>query len=259
MSKETNEMIKRIKQRIKIKEEKLERKLTPEEKQKIKKIVIKEYKRENRVKNIKKGIFLALGIIGIGTGAKNLLTDGSEHQIDNNSTEIEMEINKQDEEIKDFKESLQVNVNEIKQEQQDINYDQIINEIIEEYNEKYNMELTENDISYIKSKPQFLGINNGTYIQDYKQNTQVEEYIKDNIKEVYVMVNNQNDSIISSLGIVDKQITNIDTKVVMDQNKKEYFESSNKIDFTKDKNEEEIKQIYNAIENQYEKEIEEQR
>lgn len=254
MSKKTNEIIRRIQ----IKEEKLERKLTTKEKRKIEKSVIREYRR----KNIIKGIFSTLGIITIGAGAHALLTDGSEHQQDN-KTELEMEIENQEEVTNTFKEELKVDIDAITQEQNEeneVDYDKIMAEILDEYNEKYDIELTEEDISYIKSNPQFLGItDDGTYIQDYKQNTPVQEYIDDGIKDIYVMINNNDNTIISSLGKVDGKITNIDTKVVMDGQRNEYFESDKKIDLTEDKNQEEIEQIYETIENEYEKELEEER
>lgn len=255
MSKKTNE----IRKRIQIAEEKIGRELTKTEKQKIEKKVILKYRRENFIR----GAFLAIGIT-IGAGGHALLTDGNNASRDANSKQAtEMQIDNQEKNNNSFKEDLKYDTNAIvpeENENNEIDYDEIISEIIEEYNKKYNTELSSEDISYIKSNPQFLGISDdGTYIQDYKQNTPTEEYIYDNIKDIYVMINNKDNKIITSLGKVKGKIENIDTKVVMDSERNEYFESDKKIDLTENKKEEEIEQIYDTLENEYENEIEEER
>lgn len=257
MSKKTNE----IRKRIQIAEEKKGRKLTEKERQRIEKKVILKYRRENFIR----GAFLAVGIT-IGAGGHALLTDGNNANKDeNNKQATEMQIDNQEKNNNNnsFKEDLKYNTNTITPEENEnnaIDYDKIISEVLDEYNEKYNTKLSVEDISYIKSNPQFLGISDdGTYIQDYKQNTPTEEYVYDNIKDIYVMIDNKDKTIITSLGEVDGKIENIDTKVVMDSKRNEYFESDKKIDLTENKDEEQIKQTYDAIQNEYEKEIEEER
>lgn len=253
MSKKTNEI------RIKIQkaEEKIGRQLTKKERQKIEKQVIRKYNRQNLIR----GAFLALGIV-IGAGGHALLTAGNNPDKENKQ-EIEMEMDTQDETTNSFKEDLKVDIDSItteKEENEEVDYDKIMSEILEEYNERYDAELSQEDISFIKSNPQFLGIkDDGTYIQDYKQNTPVQEYTKERIGDVYIIINNKDNTIITSLGKVKGQITNIDTKVVMDKDRKEYFESDKKIDLTGDKNKEEVEQIYEAIQNEYEKDLEEER
>lgn len=255
MSKKTNE----IRKRIQIAEEKKGRELTEKERQRIEKKVILKYRRENFIR----GAFLAVGIT-IGAGGHALLTDGSNTSKEtNNKQATEMQIDNQEKNNNSFKEDLKYNTNTIipeENENSEIDYDEIISEILDEYNEKYNTELSSEDISYIKSNPQFLGISNdGTYIQDYKQNTPTEEYISDNIKDIYIMINNKDNTIITSLGKVKGKIENIDTKVVMDSERDEYFESDKKINLTENKNEEQIEQIYDTLKNEYENEIEEER
>lgn len=257
MSKKTNE----IRKRIQIAEEKAGRELTKQERQKIEKKVIRKYKRENLIRSA----FLAVGIT-IGAGGHALLTDGSNLSKDTNNkqtTEMQIDNNEKDNN-NSFKEDLKVDINTIASEEKkenennQIDYDKSMSEILEEYNEKYDTELSKDDISYIKSNPQFLGLtNDGTYIQDYKENTPVDEYTTDGIKDIYVMINNNDNTIITSLGKVDGEITNIDTKVIMDNEKNEYFESDKKIDLTENKSQEQIEKIYDTLENQYEKEIKE--
>ena len=79
-----------------------------------------------------------------------------------------------------------------------------LEEIAKEYNEEYDTNLTASDISYIKSNPQYLTIDeDGTYVQDYRQSGENNEYIYDNIKDVYVFINKKDDTIISSIGKVE--------------------------------------------------------
>ena len=128
-------------------------------------------------------------------------------------------------------------------------YNQILEDIANEYNEKYGTKLSPTDITYIKSNPQFLAIdNNGEYVQDYKETQKYDSYIQDKIKNIYVFVNKKDNTIISSIGKVEDEVQNIDTKIVMDSQKKEYISNSKKIDITQGKTNEEIDEIYNAME-----------
>lgn len=128
-------------------------------------------------------------------------------------------------------------------------YNQILEDIANEYNEKYGTKLSPTDITYIKSNPQFLAIDNkGEYIQDYKETQKYDSYIQDKIKNIYVFVNKKDNTIISSIGKVKDEVQNIDTKIVMDSQRKEYISNSEKIDITQGKTNEEIDEIYNAME-----------
>ena len=225
---------KEIRKRIQIAEEKKGRELTKTEKQKIEKKVIKKYRRESLIR----GAFLAIGIT-IGAGAHALLTEGNNKPQENpqqTETTIDNTEKKQSTE-KDFKENIKA-----------ITYSQITEEIAKEYNEKYNTNLSASDIAYIQSKPQFLAIDdNGTYIQDYKQSQDYSQYITSGIKNVYVFINKNDNTIISSIGKVSNDIQNVDTKIVMGTEKKEYVESDKKIDITEGKNKEEKEEIYEAM------------
>ena len=128
-------------------------------------------------------------------------------------------------------------------------YNQILEDIANEYNEEYDTKLSAADITYIKSNPQFLAIdNNGEYIQDYKQTQKYGSYIQDKIKNIYVFINKEDNTIISSIGKVADKVQNIDTKIVMDSQRKEYISNNKKIDITQGKTSEEIEEIYNAME-----------
>ena len=203
-------------------------------KEKIEKKVIKKYRRESLIR----GAFLAIGIT-IGAGAHALLTEGNNKPKENpqqTETTIDNTEKKQSTE-KDFKENIKA-----------ITYSQITEEIAKEYNEKYNTSLSASDIAYIQSNPQFLAIDdNGTYIQDYKQSQDYSQYITSGIKNVYVFINKNDNTIISSIGKVSNDIQNVDTKIVMGTEKKEYVESDKKIDITEGKNKEEKEEIYEAM------------
>lgn len=100
----------------------------------------------------------------------------------------------------------------------------------------------------IKSNPQYLTIDeDGTYVQDYRQSGENNEYIYDNIKDVYVFINKKDDTIISSIGKVENEVKNIDTNIVMLSGKQEYVESDKKIDITKGKDKEQLEEMYKAM------------
>ena len=138
--------------------------------------------------------------------------------------------------------------NDFKENLQTLTYSQITEEIAKEYNEEYDTNLTASDISYIKSNPQYLTIDeDGTYVQDYRQSGENNEYIYDNIKDVYVFINKKDDTIISSIGKVENEVKNIDTNIVMLSGKQEYVESDKKIDITKGKDKERLEEMYKAM------------
>ncbi len=234
MSKKTNE----IRRKIKEKEEKYKRKLTYKEVKRIEKDVLRKYNMRKKVA----GIFLALGITTVGgVTAGHLLASGS-NDVPENAKKTEATIENSEnmdtsKKTNDFKENLQT-----------LTYSQITEEIAKEYNEEYDTNLTASDISYIKSNPQYLTIDeDGTYVQDYRQSGENNEYIYDNIKDVYVFINKKDDTIISSIGKVENEVKNIDTNIVMLSGKQEYVESDKKIDITKGKYKEQLEEMYKAM------------
>ena len=184
MSKKTNE----IRRKIKEKEEKYKRKLTYKEVKRIEKDVLKKYNRRKKIA----GIFLALGITTVGGATAGLLLASGSNDVPENAKKTEATIENSEKtdtskKTNDFKENLQT-----------LTYSQITEEIAKEYNEEYDTNLTASDISYIKSNPQYLTIDeDGTYVQDYRQSGENNEYIYDNIKDVYVFINKKDDKIIS--------------------------------------------------------------
>lgn len=230
---------KEIRKRIQVEEEKKGRELTKKERQKIEKKVISKYRRESFIR----GAFLAVGIT-IGTGGHALLTAGND-KVQENKTQTETTIDNIDsekeeqssEQEKSFKGDIKI-----------ITYNQITEDIAREYNEKYNANLSAADIAYIQTNPQFLFVDDkGTYIQDYKQSENYSNYIDSGIDDIYVFINKNDNTIISSIGKVSNDIQNINTKIVMGADRKEYIESDKKIDIVQEKNKEEKQKIYEAM------------
>ena len=243
-----------VKRNIDKKREKLGRGLSREEKKSIvKKVFWQHFKRD-----VFGTIAIGLGIFAGFNTVKtiNAYQDDKKIEIDNDS---EKDTSKS-EDIK-FKDGLHVKIDEKQEIGEEIDYDKIMDEIIDEYNQKYDEKLSKENLGYIKSRPQFLGIDeNGEYVQDYKQKENVDSYLTAGIGEIYVLINKDNNSVIGSLGKVEGEITNVDTKIVMDGNRKEYLEGEKKLDLTKDIDNKEIdeKSIenrYKALENEYQKVI----
>ena len=99
----------------------------------------------------------------------------------------------------------------------------------------------------LKSTPQFLGVKDWKYIQDDKQETEVDTYITDKIKNIYVLVNKKDKTIIGSLGKIEGELQNVDTKIVMDQERKEYIEKGESVNITKIVDKELLDDMYSAI------------
>lgn len=113
MGKITKAMIKReIQERIKRKEERIERQLTQEEIDKIEKGVIRKVRRENTIRAAWLSIGIFLGI-GAGAGGHALLTAGNEpKQPNGQESESEVDIDKKDEKI-EFKNGLSVSIDQL--------------------------------------------------------------------------------------------------------------------------------------------------
>ena len=272
-----------IRRRIKAKEKREGRPLSKQERRKIEKNVIRKHRKENIIR----ALFLSLGIVAGATTIKALdrgRTISSnqpkqEQTIEQDSTMTNQAIEQdstianqaieQDSSIAnqateqyntqtkgktydDFKDSLHVNSNDT------INYNQVEQEIINEFNQINNDNLTKDDVAYLLSKPQFIGIDeNNQYIQDYKEETKVSQYKTSGIGNIYVAIDRRDNSVIYSVGKIDNKVANVDTKVVMknDSNGQriEYFKSNKAINPTLNKDEKSINNIYETMEYEFDK------
>ncbi len=229
----------KTKQKVKAEIKRINEKRINEGKQELtekqrKRITEKIVKQEKRKRNIK-AVLVSLGIL---TGGVVLLNPANEPETKPTIETTVDEAKTTSDAKEEFTQSMKVKT-----------YNQILEDIANEYNEKYGTKLSPTDITYIKSNPQFLAIdNNGEYVQDYKETQKYDSYIQDKIKNIYVFVNKKDNTIISSIGKVEDEVQNIDTKIVMDSQKKEYISNSKKIDITQGKTNEEIDEIYNAME-----------
>lgn len=255
-----------IKKRIERSEKKLGRELTKNERRKIEKKVIRKHRRENFIR----GLFLAAGVF-LGASGVKALDSGKNIEKQHNQQTQEAIINSKEnisqneKYVKDnksqedkFRDSLIVDKDELnkKTKEEEIDYEKIEQKIIDEYNQEYNDNLTKEETSIIQSTPQFVGIDkNNNYIQDYKQETPVVQYKTNGIGNIYVAIDNRDEKIIYSVGKIEGKIVNVDTKVVQTYNdgkRKEYFESNNNLDITKNKDEKEVNNIYDTLEHEFE-------
>ena len=152
-----------IRKRIQIREERLDRKLTKEEKHKITKSVKRKVARENLVR----GVFMAIGI-SIGAGGHALLTAGNNEEANRN--QVESEINSEEQnDRQEFVDSLKVDTIPI-------NIDNG-----QELTEEQIRENVENEINELETKEEILDYIKDIYANEYNiQNN--EDITKEQIK-----------------------------------------------------------------------------
>ncbi len=253
----------KVRSDLRKKEREIGRKLNKEEKREF---IIQDIQRLRGLSG-KVIIFSALvasgiaGITAMGTNKTKLLEAPKESKV----ISTEEALADKDEKLKtnnnEFKESLQVDFDQNSVYIDENNNNDIVQEIIG----RYNNNLSEADIGYIKTNPQFVTIDeNGNYVYDYKEKTNASEYItdKNQIGDIYTVIDRTNDKIISSVGMIDNKIVNINSKQVL-LGDKEYLQSDNMIDLTKnenqeEKNEEELSKVYDNLKDNYEKVLEDQ-
>mgnify|MGYP000123137103 CR=1 FL=1 len=237
-----------IRNKIKKEEEIKGRKLEKEERSKL----IKKEKRKCRVRATYTALIAAIGITAGATTIKYLEAPKD------NKTKVEAQT-KTDDKRKDFLEKTKADVIiTIAPEEEKLEAKDILAE------HGYNID--DDKIGCIKSKPQFITINeNQEYVDDYKENTEASDYITDNkrIEDMYTLINRDDNTIITTLGRIDDKYVNIDAKQVM-VNGKEYFQGENVVDVTKDdqgneKSQDELKKVYEGLENKYNQIIENQK
>ena len=99
---------------------------------------------------------------------------------------------------------------------------------------------------------------NSKYVADYKEKTKAKDYIteQERIDNMYSIVDKKNSVIIATIGNIDDKYVNISAKQLKTDDK-EYLQSENTIDFSKNKDgkyktQNQLKKIYETIQNQYE-------
>ncbi len=239
-----------IRKKLKEQEEKKGEKLTKEEKNKT-------IKKEKRKCRRRAGVVAVVAALGFTAGYSNvkLLPEGKD-----NKTAIE-------ETAKTERENFLENNKVAETPKVKNNEKEDIQELLNEYGVK------KEDISYIKSKPDFIYVdNNGNYVFDYRQKTDAPKFItqdkENSIGNVYSFINKKDNKIIASIGEINYKIVNIDTNQVTNRETgKEYFKSEKYVNLNKNKDgkertQEELEKIYSSVEKEYQhakeqKEIEE--
>ena len=238
-----------VNKQIREEEEIVGRKLIGKEKHKF----IKKNKKDIKKKFIKGSIIASLAAVGMTLGARAMLPEPK------TTTNI-IKQNEDKSKTNQFKESVKHEVEPISIEQIQ-NEENMSKQIAEKYNSKYNKNLLEEDIGYIKSSPRFLTIDkDGNYGFDSSEKTEFEESIpEDELGDMYVVVNRQNKEIISAVGEANFDVVNVDVKQIK-VGQTQYTSSSKIIDLTVDENgnkktKEENDEIYSKIKNAYEERV----
>lgn len=137
-------------------------------------------------------------------------------------------------------------------------FDTLVQDIVNEYNEIYNETLNNEDVGFYENRTQVLSIDdNGNYYIDTENLNNIDKKIYNNkenkIENTYMVIDRRNNTVISSLGKVNNEYVNIETKNLETFNGTEYRESENNIDLTKLKDKEELSKTYTALKKEVEK------
>lgn len=222
-----------------------------------------------------RGIIIALGLSGLVLGKNQLPaatnlnqnaieTESDNPELNNDEKNAIMEANKDQKE--NFLESLKAgaekdvdldeNENEEKRDalygiktkatvtydyeengEHTVTNDEILDEIIKEYNEKNGTDINRYESSFMKTNTlTYIGVTrDGRYIRDYKEKIPVADYVRDPYAihtTIYTMVDLRNGTIIGAIGEVDNGIHDIYTNVIKSGSGREYVHAENEINFT---------------------------
>lgn len=218
---------------------------------------------KNKVKRIHnrkmffRGIIIALGLSGL-VFAKDKLPAGD--NLVKNAIEMEnqdAELNNNDkndiiettkEQKEEFLESLKAgaekdivvktaNYDENIEEEAELTNEDVINEIIKEYNEKNGADIKDYEFSYMKTNTlTYIGIDkDGRYVRDYKEKMPIQEYKMDPYAmntTIYTMVDLKNGKVIGAIGELDGEIHDVYTNVIKNGKGREFVHADNEINFT---------------------------
>ena len=137
-------------------------------------------------------------------------------------------------------------------------FDTLVQDIVNEYNEIYNETLNNEDVGFYENRTQVLSIDdNGNYYIDTENLNNIDKKIYNNkenkIENTYMVIDRRNNTVISSLGKVNNEYVNIEAKNLETFNGTEYRESEKNIDLTKLKDKEELSKTYTALKKEVEK------
>ena len=137
-------------------------------------------------------------------------------------------------------------------------FDTLVQDIVNEYNEIYNETLNNEDVGFYENRTQVLSIDdNGNYYIDTENLNNIDKKIYNNkenkIENTYMVIDRRNNTVISSLGKVNNEYVNIEAKNLETFNGTEYRESENNIDLKKLKDKEELSKTYTALKKEVEK------
>ena len=261
---ELKEVLKIIKEKLKDKD----KKLTPKEKR----LLIR-----SGIKNLIRILLVSAGIAltAIGISEVKQLDSGEKSKDDNKKIESTTGKEISEDETKDIEnetgykivedntETRGKFVNVLKVDVQpetlpEPEFDTLVQDIVNEYNEIYNETLNNEDVGFYENRTQVLSIDdNGNYYIDTENLNNIDKKIYNNkenkIENTYMVIDRRNNTVISSLGKVNNEYVNIEAKNLETFNGTEYRESENNIDLTKLKDKEELSKTYTALKKEVEK------
>lgn len=261
---ELKKVLKIIKEKLKDKD----KKLTPKEKR----LLIR-----SGIKNLIRILLVSAGIAltAIGISEVKQLDSGEKSKDDNKKIESTTEKEISEDETKDIEnetgykivedntETRGKFVNVLKVDVQpetlpEPEFDTLVQDIVNEYNEIYNETLNNEDVGFYENRTQVLSIDdNGNYYIDTENLNNIDKKIYNNkenkIENTYMVIDRRNNTVISSLGKVNNEYVNIEAKKLETFNGTEYRESENNIDLTKLKDKEELSKTYTALKKEVEK------
>lgn len=197
-------------------------------------------------RGIRNTLIAVLGSIGLAVGGHALLTDGNESKEPDNKTNIEMEneentsTNKRDEYLKGLQDMSQYA--DLESSQEEISDTYIVDEILERYNENLldQAEIDKDDLGIILQG--YVGEGHViekrsadgeiSYLENASKRTEDleagESWVEaKDIGHVYILVDNEHNSTIAGIGVIDNYYQEIDIEQVRNRDNGTVYEKNN--------------------------------
>lgn len=137
-------------------------------------------------------------------------------------------------------------------------FDKVVQNIINQYNEQYNETLNNEDVGFYENRTNILGVDEqNNYFIDveniYRTTNTISDGIDNKIENTYMVIDRRNDEVIASLGKVNGEYVDIDTRNIKTFSGKEYNGSDKTVKLTNLKDKKQLDEIYSKLKDQVEK------
>lgn len=137
-------------------------------------------------------------------------------------------------------------------------FDTLVQDIVNEYNEIYNETLNNEDVGFYENRTNILGVDEqNNYFIDveniYRTTNTISDGIDNKIENTYMVIDRRNDEVIASLGKVNGEYVDIDTRNIKTFSGKEYNGSDKTVKLTNLKDKKQLDEIYSKLKDQVEK------